>query len=88
MATFLDVIFDDVWRSGLTYKIYILDVPTKLTTHWLSDFLVGLVIQVNVNRFMPSQISLKAGVPQGSALRLLLFLIYASDLLKPNYKQN
>ena len=37
-------------------------------TRWLSDFLLGCVIQVNVNGFLSNQINLRAGVPQGSVL--------------------
>ena len=49
VAAFLDVekAFDNVWHNGLRYKIFMLDLPTKMT-RWLSDFLVGRVIQVNV----------------------------------------
>ena len=52
VAAFLDVekAFDNVWRNRLRYKIFMLDLPTKMTRR-LSDFLVGQVIQVNVNGF-------------------------------------
>ena len=74
VAAFLDVkrAFDNVWHNGLRYKIFQLDLPTKMT-YWLSDFLVGRVIQVNVNGFVSNQINPKAGVPQGSVLSPLLF---------------
>ena len=74
VAEFLDVekAFDNVWHNGLRYKIFMLDLPTKMT-RWLSDFLVGRVIQVNVNGFLSDKISPIAGVPQGSVLSPLLF---------------
>ena len=70
VAAFLDVkkAFDNVWHNGLRFKIFQLDLPTKMTC-WLSDFLVGWLIQVNVNNFFSNQINLKAGVPQGSVLK-------------------
>ena len=74
VAAFLDVekAFDNVWHVGLRHTIFQLDLPTKMTC-WLSDFLVGHVIQVNVNGFLSNQINPKAEVPQGSVLSPLLF---------------
>ena len=57
-------------------------------TCWLSDFLVGRLIQVNVNNFLSNQINPKAGVPHGSLLSPLLFLIYVNDLPTLHHKQN
>ena len=53
VAAFLDVekAFDNVWHNGLRFKIFQLDLPTKMT-RWLSNFLVGRLIQVNVNNFL------------------------------------
>ena len=65
--------FDNVWHNGLRYKIYQLNLTTKLC-RWLSDFLVGRVIQVKIEGFSSLKVYLKAGVPQGSSLSPLLFL--------------
>ena len=89
VAAFLDVekASDNVWHNGLRYKIFQLDLPIKMT-RWLSDFLVGRVIQVNVNRFLSNQINPRTGVPQCSVLSPVTFLIYVNDLPTPHHKQN
>ena len=73
VAAFLDVekAFDNVWHNGLRYKIFQIDLPTKVT-RWLSDFLVGRLLQVNVNSPLSNQISPRAEIPQGSVLSPLL----------------
>ena len=60
IAVFFDVekAFDNVWHNELRYKIYQLDLPTKLC-RWLSDILVGRVIQVN-----PCALSVRTNIPR------------------------
>ena len=75
IAAFLHVekAFDNVWHNGLRYKIYQLDLLTKLCS-WLSGFLVGRVIRVKIEGFLSPKVYPKAGVPQSSNLSPLLFL--------------
>ena len=61
-------------------------MPIKLF-RWLSDFLVGRVIQVKIESFLPSKVYPKAGVPQGSSLSPLPFLIYVNDMPNPSHRQ-
>ena len=88
IAAFLDVekAFDNVWHNVLRYKIYQLDLPTKLC-RWISDFLVERVIQVKIEGFLSKKVYPKTGVPQGSNLSPLLFLIYVNDLPNPSQHQ-
>ena len=85
IAAFPDVekAFDNVWHNGFKYKIYQLDLPTKLCK-WLSDFLVGRVIQVKIEGFLSPKVYPIVGVVQGSNLSPLLFLFYVNDM--PNDK--
>ena len=88
IVAFLDTAkaFDNIWHNGLTYKNYQLDLPTKLC-RWLSDFLVGRVIHVKIQNFLSPEVYPKVGIPQGSNLSLLLFLISVNDMPNPSHHQ-
>ena len=78
---FLDIsnAFDKVWHAGLIYKLRQNGIRGDLI-NILNDFLTNRKQRVVLNDQCSSWVDIRAGVPQGSILGPLLFLIYVSDL--------
>lgn len=71
--------FDRVWHNGLIYKMNKLNFPlyiVKIT----KSFLTHRFFYVKVGAAKSELISIKWGVPQGSALSPTLYNIYISDI--------
>ena len=71
--------FDKVWHKGLLHKIKGIGIKESLY-RWLEDYLTNRKQRVVLNGKHSSWQVIKAGVPQGSVLGPILFLIYINDI--------
>ncbi len=71
--------FDRVWHQGLLFKLQQSGITGKLL-NWLRNYLEDRKQCVVLNGMKSEPKSINAGVPQGSILGPIMFLIYANDI--------
>ena len=71
--------FDKCDHGIIFHKLKALGIKGRVG-RWPYSFLTGRFLQVLVNSKKSSRSSLVSGVPQGSVLGPILFLIYISDI--------
>ena len=71
--------FDTVWREKLLLSLNDMGIPVQIL-QWLREFLRNRTAKVRFNGTLSRSVPMHQGVPQGSVLSPLLFILYINDL--------
>ena len=71
--------YDMIWRNGVLYKLDAFGI-TGNTFNWIQSFLKGRSIQARVGTTLSDRNEVENGLPQGSVLSPLLFLVAINDV--------
>ena len=74
--------FDQVWYDALLFKLTSMGLNKKLI-RWISNFLYQGKLIISINEQLSDPITPINGVPQGSLLSPILFILYVSDVPQP-----
>ena len=72
--------FDRLWHRGLLAKLRMFGLHHTLIK-WIGSFFYDRSIAVRVDGFLSNLHSINAGVPQGSVISPVLFILFINDLL-------
>ena len=71
--------FDHVWHKGLLAKLQMFGLHHTLIK-WISSFLSDRSIVIRVDGYLSNPHSINSGVPQGSVISPVLFILFINDL--------
>ena len=72
--------FDRVWHKGLLAKLQMFGLHHTFIK-WISSFLSDRSIAIRVDGYLSNPHSINSGVPQGSVISPVLFILFIDDLL-------
>ena len=83
-AIFMDVekAFDKVWHAGLIHTLINVGLP-KIFIRYINSFISNRHFYFQIQTQESPKISMNFGVPQGSSISPLLFILYVADIPKP-----
>ena len=67
--------FDYIWHQSLLAKLPMFGLHPNLIT-WIASFLSGRSIAIRIDGFLSRPLSINSGVPQGSVISPVLFIVF------------
>ena len=71
--------FDKVWHNGLLFKLHQYKIPNYLG-FWIKNYLSNRKARIKIGQIYSELFDILAGVPQGSILGPILFIIFFNDI--------
>jgi ribonuclease P/MRP protein subunit RPP40 len=75
----LEGAFDSVWREAVVYKLAEIGINGRMLLY-IADYLKGRTARNLVNTYESEWIQTELGVPQGSVISPILFIIFIKDM--------